>query len=139
MNFIPALIISLIFLVLSLIHFNWALGSKWGITKAIPTDNTGKKVMHPDAKASTVVGLGLLFFSFYYAAHFIHLDLPGLTSYIGWGISAIFIARSIGDFKYVGLFKKIKGTEFSEMDTKLYVPLCLIIGLIGILLEIKNS
>lgn len=139
MNFILALLISLIFLVLSLIHFNWALGSKWGITKAIPTDNTGKKVMHPDAKASTVVGFGLLFFSFYYVTHFIHLDLPGWTSYIGWVISAIFILRSIGDFKYFGFFKRIKETEFSEMDTKLYVPLCLMIGLIGILLEIKNS
>ncbi len=138
MNFLPALIVSLIFLVLSLIHFNWAFGSKWGITKAIPTDNTGKKVMHPDAKASAIVGLGLLFFSLYYATHLIHLDLPGWTSYIGWCISAIFILRSIGDFKYIGFFKKIKGTEFAEMDTKLYVPLCLVIGLIGILLEIKK-
>lgn len=139
MNFILALIISLLFLVLSLIHFNWASGGKWGITKAIPTDTTGKKVMHPDAKASAIVGFGLLFFSFYYVTHFVRVDLPGWTSYIGWSISAIFILRSIGDFKYVGLFKRIKGTEFSEMDTKLYVPLCLIIGLIGILLEIKNS
>lgn len=138
MIFLSALIVSLIFLFLSLIHFIWAFGSNWGISKAIPTDNTGKKVMHPDAKASAFVGFWLLFFSLYYSTHFIHVDLPGWTSYIGWGISSIFILRSIGDFKYVGFFKRIKDTEFSEMDTKLYIPLCLIIGLIGILLEIKN-
>jgi hypothetical protein len=43
--------------------------------------------------------------------------------------AAVFFARTVGDFKYVGLFKKIKGTHFSKYDTWFYSPLCLFLSL----------
>lgn len=34
------------------------------------------------------------------------------------------LARAVGDFRLVGFFKKVKGSEFALMDTLLYSPLC---------------
>ncbi|NRF91294.1 DUF3995 domain-containing protein [Paenibacillus frigoriresistens] len=31
----------------------------------------------------------------------------------------------MGDFKYVGLFKRVKQTRFATYDTFLFTPLCL--------------
>jgi hypothetical protein len=35
------------------------------------------------------------------------------------------LARAMGDFNYVGFFKRVRGTRFARMDTLLYSPLCL--------------
>lgn len=43
----------------------------------------------------------------------------------GWFLSIVFLIRSIGDFNMLGIFKKIKQTEFSEFDTKYFIPLTL--------------
>ena len=51
-------------------------------------------------------------------------------------IPGLFVLRSIGDFKYAGLFKKIKNTEFAKMDTKFFTPLCLLITALGIIIKV---
>ena len=69
----------------------------------------------------------------------ISYDLPDwIIKYGGWIIPIIFILRAIGEFKYVGFFKRIKQTEFGKLDTKFFSPLCLTIGLIGILIELMK-
>ncbi|MBK7465824.1 MAG: DUF3995 domain-containing protein [Saprospiraceae bacterium] len=50
-------------------------------------------------------------------------------------IAILFIVRAIGDFQYVGFFKKIKHSLFAEYDTNYFSPLCLIIGILAILLH----
>jgi len=35
----------------------------------------------------------------------------------------------------VGFFKKIKHTEFAKSDSKIFSPLCLSIGVIGVLIQ----
>jgi hypothetical protein len=37
---------------------------------------------------------------------------------------AVFAIRALGDFKYVGFFKKVKNTDFAINDTKYFTPLC---------------
>ena len=44
-------------------------------------------------------------------------------------IGIIMLIRAVGDFKYVGFFKKIKGTIFAQNDTHFYSPLCLLISI----------
>ena len=47
---------------------------------------------------------------------------------LSWGCYALalgLLARAIGEFKYVGFFKKVGGSAFARMDTLLYSPLCL--------------
>ena len=38
-----------------------------------------------------------------------------------------FLARAIGDFRLVGFTKRVRGTRFAELDTRLLSPLCVCI------------
>jgi hypothetical protein len=38
------------------------------------------------------------------------------------------LARAIGDFKYLGLFKRVRGSRFATLDTFVYSPLCLLLA-----------
>jgi hypothetical protein len=130
---------SLIFIALSIVHLNWAKGSSWGFEKSIPTTEEGKRVLNPTRKDSLIVGIGLLFFAFFYLikAGEISIELPYWVLRIaGWLIPIIFIFRSVGDFKYIGFFKKITTTGFATNDSKLYAPLCLLLGINGIYLQL---
>jgi len=126
-------------MILSIIHFYWAFGGKIGMDKALPTDEKGNKVLNPKALESLVVAIGLFLFAAFY---FMKLDLVNfelhslISDYAAWLISSIFILRAIGDFNYIGFFKKVKSTEFAKLDSKYFSPLTLALGLIGIILEI---
>jgi hypothetical protein len=37
---------------------------------------------------------------------------------------AVFGLRAIGDFRYLGFFKRVTGTRFARADTLIYSPLC---------------
>ncbi len=70
---------------------------------------------------------------------FILFNIPlWLDNYGLWIIAGIFILRAIGEFNYVGFFKKIKQTKFGQNDTKYYSPLCLTIGILTLLMELKK-
>ncbi len=45
------------------------------------------------------------------------------------GLGVIFVLRAIGEFRMLGFFKSIKGTDFAFWDTWLYTPLSLALGL----------
>lgn len=65
----------------------------------------------------------------------VNIPIPvWLENYGLWIVVGIFIVRAIGDFKYVGFFKKIKHTAFGQNSTKYYSPLCLIISILILLL-----
>ncbi len=44
-------------------------------------------------------------------------------------LALIFAVRAIGDFRYVGFFKHIRGSRFARMDTLCYSPLCAALSL----------
>ncbi|MDX1828668.1 MAG: DUF3995 domain-containing protein [Lutibacter sp.] len=133
-------VLIIIFLSISIIHFYWVFGGLKGLNKALPTDEKGKRVLNPGKIETSIVAFGLLSFAFYYAvkAGVLEIELPKLIEdYSGWIISSIFMLRAIGEFKYIGFFKKIKNTEFGVFDTKYFSILSLTIGLIGILIELN--
>jgi hypothetical protein len=135
-----AIIEAIIFLTLSGIHIHWLFGGKWGIHNALPSDPNGGKLFSPGIFATGMVAIGLLGFGIFYILKtgIFSITFPDwIFQYTGWVIASIFIIRAIGDFKYAGFFKQIKETDFAKYDTKLYSPLCLVIGLIGIILESK--
>jgi hypothetical protein len=39
------------------------------------------------------------------------------------------LARAVGDFRLVGFFKTVRGSTFARMDTRLYSPLCVLLGI----------
>lgn len=136
-----SLVLSILFLVLAVIHFNWFFGGEFGFNASLPTNENGKRVLNPKKIDSAIVGLALLAFCsyYFYKSGITALYLPNwIMEYTGWIISGIFFIRAIGDFKYVGFFKKVKQTTFGNMDTIYFAPLCLVISMVGILIEILN-
>lgn len=134
-----SILLFFLFTVLGIIHFNWVLGGKWGFEKALPTNAEGKRVLNPTRLESAMVGIGLILFGLIYLVKsgLLDMNLPiWIIQYGGWVIPSIFVLRAVGDFKYIGFFKRIKKTEFGKMDSKLFSPLCLAIGLIGLLIQI---
>lgn len=131
---ILSFLLSSIFFLLALLHFYWAMGGKWGFAKALPTNEKGKRMLNPSPMASAIVGVGLSLFGLFYLlkASILSHNLPEwIFQYGAWIIPSIFLLRAIGDFKYVGFFKKVRQTEFGQLDTKFYAPLCLVIALLG--------
>lgn len=47
MNTLLGIIESIILIILSGIHFNWAFRGEWGFEKALPTNENGEKVINP--------------------------------------------------------------------------------------------
>jgi len=130
-------IISVIFLFLALLHIYWASGGKIGINKALPTID-GKFVIVPGkiltlSVALSLFGIGVIS---YLLGH-IQLSSYAYGEYVvyaGWAVTSLFLVRAIGDFRLVGIFKKYKDTEFAQYDTKYYVPFCLSVFIIFVLL-----
>jgi hypothetical protein len=138
---ILSILLFIIFFVLGLIHFNWVFGGKWGFEKAVPTKENGERVLNPKKFDSAIVGFGLILFGLVYflKSGLVNFQIPNWIFIYGiWIIPSIFILRAIGDFKYVGFFKKIKNTEFAKADSKFFSPLCLTIGLIGIVIQLMK-
>ena len=136
-----SLLLSLIFPVLAIIHFNWFFGGAFGFEVSLPTKESGERVLNPKKIDSVIVGLALLAFCcfYFYKSGITALFLPHwIMEYTSWIISFLFFIRAIGDFKYVGFFKKVKQTTFGEMDTTYFSPLCLVISMVGILIETLN-
>lgn len=133
------LVLFVIFLSLSGLHFYWGVGGKWGMEASLPTQENHEKVMNPGLVACFVVAFGLLGFGIFalIKSQLISFALPSwLLNYGFMLIPILFVGRAVGEFHYVGFFKKIKNTKFAQMDTKYYSPLCLFIGILGIILAI---
>lgn len=141
MTTIIAIILFLIFLFLSSIHFYWGVGGRWGSEAVIPTKDDNVKVMMPGLLPTFIVAFGLFGFGLFILikSGLINFDLPHwLSNYGLWIIASIFILRAIGEFNYVGFFKKMKHTKFGQRDTKYYSPLCLLIGVLTIIIELNK-
>jgi hypothetical protein len=135
-----AILLFLIFLLLSLLHVYWMFGGQWGSQAVIPTKSDDNKTINLSGFPTLIVAIGLFFFSLVVLVKSQLIDsyLPlWFDKYILWAIAGIFILRAIGEFKFIGFFKKYKHTKFGRNDTKYYSPLCLIIGLLAIILELS--
>ena len=133
---IAAAIAGAVFLLLSLLHVFWALGGRFGAAVVIPTSGVrGRAMLHPGALATVLVAVALLC-----AAAVVALRAglvraprqlsPALVTAATWVLAAVMLARAIGDFRYVGFFKRVQGTPFARWDTMAYSPLCLALAAI---------
>lgn len=132
-----AAVLFLIFLFLSLIHFYWAFGGKWATQGVYPTPDDKTPPRNPGIIATLLVAIALFGFGIFYLikCEILSFQLPQKIDKYGlWILIAIFTLRAIGDFKYLGFFKKIKNTKFGQNDTKYFAPLCLIIGFLTLLI-----
>jgi hypothetical protein len=126
-----------IFLLLSIMHFYWALGGRLWYEDVLPTNSNGLNRMNPGRTGTLFVAFGLLFFAL--------LTLAGIglfgkyiqKRYVRFGtilIMFIFMLRAMGDFRLVGFFKTVKTTRFAINDSQFFSPLCLFIALLSLLI-----
>lgn len=130
-------VLAVIFSLLSFLHLYWAGGGRFGRGAAIPTAG-GERLLNPSPFGTILVAAAL------FAAALVVLGrlkfwgavVPGWIFYVGtWVISALFLLRTIGDFRYVGFFKSVSGTDFARWDTILFSPLCLFIAVAAFLIS----
>ncbi|RMZ59992.1 DUF3995 domain-containing protein [Chryseobacterium nematophagum] len=133
MNLFCDIVLSLIFFCIGGIHMYWAFGGNWGKQQAVPTTIQGVPLFVPNFLSCFGVGIILLSFILLMNNENLGFISPKVSIYSKAIVAIIFLMRAIGDFKYVGFFKKIKGTEFARLDGNYYTPLCLIIFILIIL------
>ncbi|MFY8036557.1 MAG: DUF3995 domain-containing protein [Cyclobacteriaceae bacterium] len=125
-----ALTIAGIFFWLGALHFYWAMGFTRGLAEAVPVKPSGEKIMNPSPTACVVMGLALWSMAIVQGMH-AGWWLDRFSGFAKWGtlaIAIVFLMRVVGDFKWVGWWKKITNTPFAKNDTRYYVPLCLFIS-----------
>lgn len=135
---IISILLFLTFAFLAGIHFYWAFGGRWGSEAVFPTKNDiiiEQKM--PGVLPTLIVAFGLLAIGFFILKKgaVLNFEIPfWLDKYGLWIIAGIFIIRAVGEFNYVGFFKKIKHTKFGINDTKYYSPLCLLLAIVTVIM-----
>jgi hypothetical protein len=123
--------LALVFALLGAVHVFWALGGRLGFASAVPEVN-GQRAFTPTPGATFAVALAL------FVASALVLGRAGVFSsrapaaLFKWPVVVlgfVFLVRAVGDFRLVGLFKRVRGTSFARWDTWLFSPLCLGISL----------
>ncbi|HEY0170249.1 MAG TPA: DUF3995 domain-containing protein [Pyrinomonadaceae bacterium] len=128
---ILGVVLAVIFALLSFLHVYWAAGGRFGRGVAIPTGGGGVRLLNPSPFGTILVAAALFAAALVVLGRlkFLGAVVPGWIFYVGtWVISVLFLLRTIGDFRYVGFFKSVSGTDFARWDTMLFSPLCLFIA-----------
>ncbi len=125
--------LSFIFLCIAGIHLYWAFGGQFGKMASVPSNENGEPLFIPGPLPCILVAF--VFIAFTLVLHLpeivvFNLDLLPIVS---WIMVAIFAFRIIGDFNYIGLFKKVKQTDFAILDNRFIIPLCALVILLLIL------
>jgi hypothetical protein len=137
---ILAIVTTLAFVVLALWHFHMARFPARAESGAVPSIG-GKPLFVPSARATVAVGIVLLGFAALVSAT-AGLWLPSLPrpalSWLSYALALGLLLRAIGEFKYVGFFKRVRGSRFARLDTLLYSPLCLVLA-VGVALIARQN
>jgi hypothetical protein len=120
---------------IAVFHVYWALGGQFARDAAIPVRD-GRPLFRPKPPLTLLVAvlIGVAALLLLDGANVVALPLP--ASWVAascWTVALIFAARAIGDFRYVGFFKRVRDSRFAQMDSALYSPLCVLLSFAAIL------
>ncbi len=116
---------------IGILHIVWAFGARPLSSAAIPTRADGSPLFAPGVGVTLGVAALLL------VAAYLVLEQSGLGPGIlpsPWprfgaaGVAGVLLLRGVGDFRYVGLFKRERTTAFARLDTRLFTPLVLVLA-----------
>lgn len=126
------ILIAAIVFIIAIFHFYWAFGGKTGLSVALPQLSSSQdRVFTPSPLMTAGVAaifllISGLFFMFGIGNIYPEIFHKQILSFL----AIVFFIRSIGDFKYVGFFKNVSGTDFAKYDNKYFSPLCLVMGIL---------
>lgn len=131
---IAAEIVATVLFALAIVH------ARWGVVGLSPRSATipevgGRALFVPSRTACFAVATAL------FAASSVLLVQSGrLPTVVGpWlglvgsaAVGGVLVLRAVGDFRYVGFFKRVRGTTFATLDSYCYSPLCLVLGALAL-------
>ncbi|MGC4072701.1 MAG: DUF3995 domain-containing protein [Nibricoccus sp.] len=120
--------------IIASVHLYWALGGRAGLAVALPSKPGDNQPLFKPGRLATLLvafALGL--------AAWIILSTPDTSPLLTpWPhrhnrlltliLALVFALRTVGDFRYVGLTKRIHETPFARADTCYYTPLCALLA-----------
>ncbi|MCH1999331.1 DUF3995 domain-containing protein, partial [Achromobacter xylosoxidans] len=111
MQTIAAAITAVVFVVLGLWHAYWAAGGRLAHQAALPIQN-GQPLFRPSPLGTLAVAAALIGCAWLTAANGGLVIAPPLRwlPWLGMAVALGLLARAIGDFRYVGFFKR-KGED----------------------------
>jgi hypothetical protein len=117
--------VAAVLVALALVHVYWAAGGRAWAADAVPTRG-GAPLFRPGPVATLAVAamLALAAALVLGRAGGVRRVAPAALYQWGtWALGSALALRAVGDFRYVGLFKRERGTRFAALDTRLYTPL----------------
>ena len=128
-------LVAAILLAISAVHLYWATGGTAGKAGAIPSLG-GAPVIRPSRAGTATVGLAIAAVAALALATSGVLPTPAPRRILQAAsalLALVFAVRAVGDFRYVGFFKRVRGTLFARRDTLCYSPLCCLIAALLVL------
>jgi hypothetical protein len=134
-------VVCFVFAFLAVWHFYMAFVPGAGARGAVPSVE-GKALFIPTRSGTVAVGVVLLLFAglVLATAGTISLGVPQIAlSWLSYALALGLVGRSVGEFRYVGFFKRVRGTRFARLDTLFYSPLCLLLAVGVILVALQHG
>jgi hypothetical protein len=123
--------VSLVFVVLAVWHVRMALSPSSGESGAMPSV-AGKPLFVPSPAATLAVAVVLFLFACLVAAtaRLVEIGIPThVLSWLSYALALGLLARAVGEFRYLGFFKRVRASRFARLDTWVYSPLCLALAI----------
>jgi hypothetical protein len=126
-------------------HLYWAAGGRLGADAVIPrkpVEQGGEPLFHPSPIGTLmvaafllgVIGLGIV------VQRGADITVPWRWSRVLLaGCGGVFVLRAIGEFRYVGFFKRVTGSRFAYWDTRLFSPFILLIGIACLAIAVQGA
>lgn len=125
-----------VLIALTAFHFFWLFGGKTGLKFAFPQNSKNKKKLYKPGNITLIFTVAVLaMMTWICLAQTGSFNSILDSEYIKWGnrgTAIIFVARAIGNFRYVGFSKTFKEGQFAQLDTYVYSPLCVIVALCAV-------
>lgn len=129
---IAAGLLASVLLALAALHLYWARGGTWGWSVVLPErPDGGGRVISPGPILTAVVAFFLALAALLVLGAAGFLSLPVAPRFLRFAVSVLGIVlmlRAVGDFRWVGFCKRVRGTRFAFWDDRLFSPLCLVLG-----------
>ena len=109
--------ICLVFVALALWHFYMAIRPGSRQSAAVPSVE-GRLLFVPSRGATATVGVVLVLFATLVAAtgDILSEGLPrNVLSWLSYALAIGLLGRAVGEFKYVGFFKRVRGSRFAAL------------------------
>lgn len=120
----------LAFLVISAWHFYMAAMPGTGSAWAVPSRD-GKPLFRPSRAATAAVAISLLVFAVLVGAcaRLWPIGVPHrFLQWFSYVLATGLVVRAVGDFRYVGFFKRMRDTPFAKLDSLVFSPVCLLLA-----------